>query len=67
MLAAHELGLGSVWVSCYPRVDRMDGFRNLVHLPEHVQPLAFVALGHPGETPRAGQRFREERIHRNRW
>lgn len=67
MLAAHDKGLGSVWVSSYPRPDRMEGFRALVHLPEQVLPLAFVVIGYPDEAPRAGLRFREERIHRNRW
>ncbi len=67
LLAAHDLGLGAVWTGVYPREERMRGFRQLLNLPDHILPLAFVVIGHPAERPQPQDRFRPERIHYNRW
>ena len=39
LLAAHALGLGSVWVGIYPVEESVAGLRRLVGLPAHVVPL----------------------------
>ena len=39
LLAARDLGLGTVWVGIYPEKDRMDGFRKLLGIPEKHHPL----------------------------
>lgn len=67
LLAAHALGLGAVWTGVYPRQERMDGLRNLLHLPEHIIPHSFVVFGYPAEQPPRRERFHAERIHRNKW
>lgn len=67
LLAAHDKGLGAVWTGIYPVEDRVVGFRELFHLPEEVVPLALVPLGHPAQQPSPQDRFREDRIHYNRW
>lgn len=67
LLAAHALGLGAVWTGVYPRDERVRGFRELLKLPDSVIPLSFVVIGYPAEHPRPADRFRRERIHRNRW
>lgn len=67
LLAAHALGLGAVWTGIYPLGERVDGFRALCGLPAEVTPLALLVLGHPATTPKAENRFKEERIHLDRW
>ncbi len=70
LLAAVGLGLGACWCGVYPRPRRMDGLRTLFDLPERVVPHSLVVLGHPAE-PSARKdrkdRYRPDRVHRNRW
>jgi nitroreductase len=67
LLAAHALGLGAVWTGFHPMEDRVRGMQRLLGLPDHVVPLALVPLGHPDQPSGRKERFREDRIHRNRW
>jgi nitroreductase len=67
LLAAHSLGLGAVWCGVYPREPRMEGLRRLVGLPENVVAHSLVVLGYPTEQVPAEDRYRPERLHRNRW
>lgn len=67
LLAAHALGLGGVWTGTYPNEDRMDGYTELFNLPEHILPHSLVVIGYPNENPPDQDRFKEERIHYNRW
>ncbi len=67
LLAAHALGLGGVWTGIYPDEDRVGGFRRLFNLPEHVVPLALLPFGHPAQKSERVERFRQERIHTNKW
>jgi len=67
LIAANALGLGAVWVGIYPVEERIKGMRTLLGIPDHFIPLSMVSLGHPGEKKNPPARFREERIHRDRW
>jgi nitroreductase len=67
LLAAHALGLGAVWLGVYPREDRMAGVRNIVGIPNQVAPLCVLSIGHPAEPSGPVDRYRAERVHRNRW
>jgi len=67
LLAAHALGLGGVWTGIYPDEERVSGFRRLFGLPEHVVPLALLPFGHPAQKSERADRFRPERIHKNKW
>ncbi|MCU0611703.1 MAG: nitroreductase family protein [Candidatus Eisenbacteria bacterium] len=67
LLAAHAQGLGAVWTGVHPMPDREQGFRVLLGLPDHVIPLAFIPVGHPAHFPGPQQRYREDRVHHNRW
>lgn len=67
LLAAHGIGLGACWCGVYPRPHRMDGLRELFHLPEHVIAHSLVVVGHPAEESARKDRFHPDRIHRNRW
>lgn len=65
LLAAHGLGLGAVWTGVYPTMDRVEGFRRLLDLPEHIIPHSFIPVGHPAQESKPQNRFKAERAHRN--
>jgi len=67
LLAAHALGLGAVWVGIFPVQERIEKTRKLLDIPEHVIPIALVSLGYADEKPHGEDRFREERVHYDRW
>lgn len=67
LLAAHALGLGSVWVGVYPREERVNDFRQLLGLPSFAMPLCIAAIGYAKEPLPKVDRFKPERIHRNAW
>jgi len=67
LLAAHALGLGAVWLGIYPREERAASFRRLLGLPEHIVPLALVAIGHPAEKKPPAARYNAERVHNDGW
>lgn len=67
LLAAHERGLGAVWTGIYPIAERVEGFRGLFELPEHVIPLCLVPIGYPAKAAALVDRFQAERVHHNKW
>lgn len=67
LLAAHDMGLGAVWAGVYPLKDRVEGFKNLLSLPEEITPFALITLGHPDQEPETPERYLEERVHHNGW
>ena len=40
LLAAHDQGLGAVWVGVYPTEDNVQGLKKLLNLPESIIPLS---------------------------
>lgn len=67
LLAAHALGLGAVWTGVYPRQPRIEGLRRLLALPENIVPHSLIPLGYPAEQPPRQERYRADRVHKNRW
>jgi nitroreductase len=67
LLAAHEFGIGTVWLGVYPRKERMEPLSNLFALPEHIIPISLIAAGYPDEKPAMPDRFLPERIHYENW
>ncbi|MEM3586018.1 MAG: nitroreductase family protein [Candidatus Jordarchaeaceae archaeon] len=61
MLAAHALGLGTCWDSI---IDKRV-IRELLKIPEHVDPFSILALGYPSKIPETPPKRRtlEEMIH----
>ena len=64
---AHAKGLGAVWLGVYPKQERVDAFRELLGLPEHLIPLAVVSLGYPAEEKPPSNRYDPARVRYNRW
>jgi len=58
MLAAHELGLGSVWVGAF---NEFEVFEHL-NLPDNLRPIAIIPVGYPSKTPRPTPRVPTEEI-----
>ena len=52
VLCARELGLGTCWICAFDPV----AAREVLGLPEQVEPIAFFPLGYPAETGRPKQR-----------
>lgn len=47
ILAAHALGVGSVWLGTYPQMERVEQQRALFGLPDTVIPHSILAFGYP--------------------
>lgn len=67
LTAAHATGLGAVWVGVHPWADRMDAVRAAVGLPDGVEPVATVAMGHPVALPTVPDRYDPAFVHADRW
>lgn len=46
LLAAHALGIGSVWTCLYPHDDRMGSVMEILQLPENFIPFNVIPLGY---------------------
>lgn len=53
ILAAHALGVGSVWLGTYPQLERVEAQRRLFDLPDTVIPHSLIAFGYPDEKKEA--------------
>lgn len=67
MLAARGRNLGTAWCGLHPVEDRVAPVREILNLPAQVMPLGLVAVGHPAQPFAEVDRFREDRIHHDRW
>jgi nitroreductase len=67
LLEAFNAGLGSVWIGCYPREDRVANVSRTLMLPTYIVPLNILALGYPDEKKERPDRFDPARIHYNIW
>ena len=67
LLAATALELGACWLGVHPREDRVEGYRDLFGLPEHIVPVALLVIGHPAQEQHRLDRYDAARVHRNAW
>jgi nitroreductase len=63
LIAAVELGLGTVWVGVHPVGEFVHIGRQVVGLPRHVTPLGLIYVGYPAEEKAARTRYRASRVH----
>lgn len=68
ILAAEDLGIGSVWLGMWPQEDKVTIQKEYFHLPDHIVPHSVIAFGYPDEV-KDGEHpdYEEDRVHRNRW
>ncbi|MCD8105858.1 MAG: nitroreductase family protein [Lachnospiraceae bacterium] len=68
ILAAHDLGIGSVWLGTWPQMDRVKKQAELFGLPEHIVPHSLVAFGYPRlEDLEERELYEEEKVHFEKW
>jgi nitroreductase len=67
LLAVTDLGLGAVWTGVYPEQHLIPEVKKLFKLPEGVEPHALVFIGYPDVEARRKDRFKPERIHKDKW
>ena len=58
MLAAHSLGLGSVWVGAFHE----EGIANVLDLPSHLRPMAILPVGYPAHSPSPPRRLEKDEL-----
>jgi nitroreductase len=64
ILAATELGLGTCWIGAF----NPQAAREVLGLPDGVEPIAFTPLGYPADQPRPKKRKAlEELVRYERW
>ena len=66
-LAAHEIGIGCVWIAIYPLEERVQACRGILGIPEEITPFALLAMGRPDESPGPEYRYDPNRLHHNGW
>ena len=66
-LAAHDMGLGTVWIAIINVPPRVAGCRKVLGVPEEITPFALFPLGVPDEELEAETRYDKSRIHTNGW
>ncbi len=66
-LAAHALGLGTVWIAVINVPPREAACRKILGLPATVRPFALFPVGYPAQVPSPEHRYDEARVHREVW
>ena len=66
-LAAHDMGLGTVWIAVISVPPRVAGCRRILGVPEHIKPFAIFPLGWPNEILPAETRYDSSRVHPGCW
>lgn len=67
LLAARDLGLGTVWAGIYPDESRMKGFREVFGIPETVFPFALIPIGWPVGEFKQQDRYNPALVHQEAW
>lgn len=67
LLEATNLGLGAVWIGCYPLVERTSLIKSVLQIPEPYEPFSVISIGYPAEEREVNARFDESLIHYNKW
>lgn len=67
LLAVEALGLGAVWTGIYPNAELYPKVHDFLELPENVQPLCCVPIGHPAGKTEPRDKWKPENIHYGKW
>lgn len=62
LLKITELGLGGVWITCYPLEDKIKFVQENINLMDDEYPFAIIALGYPNETPENTKKDRIKKV-----
>ncbi|MGM9942354.1 MAG: nitroreductase family protein [Bulleidia sp.] len=67
ILAAQDLGIGSVWLGIWPQMERVNRQKELFNLPDHIIPHSIIAFGYPDCQPENRYVYDETIIHHEHW
>jgi len=67
LLSAHGLGIGSCWIAIHGMDDVYQNIKAQFNLPENIVPVSLISLGYPDEEVTAEERFKQDKIHYNKW
>lgn len=67
LLAAHGLGLGAVWCGLHPVEELTKDIKEICNLPEYIEPIGMVVLGHKGEDKKVKDKYDSTKIHYEVW
>ena len=68
ILAAHALGVGSVWLGTWPQENKISAQKALFRLPEHIVPHSIIAFGYPAqESAKQKLLYEDDRVHFEKW
>lgn len=67
LLCATALGIGSVWVAIHPRKEKVNFIKELLQLPQNIEPLSLIPLGYPDEEKKPSNRYDENKVYFNRY
>lgn len=67
LLAIESLGLGAVWTWAHGSESNVQIIRDVVSLPDNIEPFAYIPVGHPSGECRPKDKFDASRIHWNRF
>jgi len=67
LLVAESMDFGAVWTGCFPYKDRIEMVSTALELPKHIIPLNVIAIGAPLGNERPLDKWKPDRIHREKW
>ena len=68
ILAAHAMGVGSVWIGGWPAPDRLQTFTEFFGLPDGIVPHSVIAFGYPAqENTKEKLLYETDRVHFEKW
>ncbi|MDA3731171.1 nitroreductase family protein [Niameybacter massiliensis] len=67
LLKSTELGLGSVWLGCFPDAARCNFLIEKLELPSYIVPMALIPIGYAAETSEKNRVIDLQKIHIDRW
>ena len=67
LLAVEAVGLGAVWSALFPYSERENHVHKILKLPSGILPFSIVPVGHTAGEHLPRDKFREEKIHWERW
>lgn len=68
ILAAHAMGIGSVWLGTWPQENKVAAQKDRFGLPEHIVSHSIIAFGYPAqESTKEKLLYEEDRVHFEKW
>ena len=67
LLEATFLGLGAVWIGCFPLEERTTHVKEALSIPSPYEPFSIIAIGYPLEEKTKPLRYDASLVHKNRY